>query len=90
MDGSACEHDEWASRERVRLLARIFLLSLGWLASDPDSERDHENAAGFPCNGMTPEGETCSPCDDCEHPICRHAFNVGCLDCDQEDGLCRS
>jgi hypothetical protein len=91
MDGTPSERDERAGRERVRLLARMFLLAFGWLASDPESpERDHTNVAGMTCQGLTPEGETCAPCDDCEHPSCRHFRNGSCLDCDREDGLCRS
>lgn len=75
----------------MSLLSRVLLFVVGWLVDEPEpSDERHMNVAGMTCQGLTPEGETCEPCDLCQHPTCGHLRNGTCLACDREDGFCRS
>lgn len=77
------------------MLGAIVGRVIGWFArlNDPVVEigAQHWNGWGFECDGRLPDGDACESCLDCGHPTCRHdRQNATCLDCTEEDGVCRS
>jgi len=75
------------------MLIRKLVQVIPWGEPPEVLDRDvaHYNGWGYPCDGRLWSGEECVPCEDCPHPICRHhPKDATCLDCDREDGVCRS